>query len=497
MITPNSLGLPYPTWRKDQLETIEKISKSQKRIMVVEAPWGSGKSALAYGMLKYTGSKGYILTSTKSLQNQYMDSFEPAGLETIYGRSNYYCVLPEEEKKRTTVNNAPCASGWQCPQKINCPYFQQKEKVEKAHVSVFNNSYFLADLHGNVTFKNADWIVADEGHLLDDALCQDVVIPDSDLMVLRLLNTKDLTDVQTQVRQLVPKLEAMRELSRGDPDYARKKANEINSLSNGIKVLSLEKNTIIQYHIDRRETTFSRIWPPNLEQTLLYQGNHKKLLIMSATILDPNVYAKIMGLKDYDYISVDSTFPIENRPIYYRPAGNVVRDNLDKVSNTLARNIDYILEENPDIKGIIHSHSFQLTDLVVSKLRNIGRVLVHTRDQDRTKLIKMFKESSLPVWLISPSIAHGESFDYDLARAQVILKMPFPDMGNQVIRVRMKEMKEYYDYKTMQELWQMCGRVVRSESDVAKSYILDQKFEDLIDKHPNLVPKYIRPAIEF
>jgi len=79
----------YP--RKEQLyilnEVEDLINRGYKTIFI-QAPPGVGKSAITVAILRHYG--GYICTSTKSLQNQYLQDFPE--LVLVKGRSNYRCV---------------------------------------------------------------------------------------------------------------------------------------------------------------------------------------------------------------------------------------------------------------------------------------------------------------------------------------------------------------------------------------------------------------------
>ena len=75
--------------RPEQLQLLAKLSKSNARLILVEAPTGIGKSALAVVFGRLLGEQPAILTATKSLQNQYDRDFE---VVKMMGRPNYTCA---------------------------------------------------------------------------------------------------------------------------------------------------------------------------------------------------------------------------------------------------------------------------------------------------------------------------------------------------------------------------------------------------------------------
>ena len=82
--------------QKDVLTAIQQAFKDGYQNIVVEAPVGSGKSAIAIAVAKYFG-QAHILTPRKSLQNQYYDDFSEEDLSLMKGRAAYPCTYKSEE----------------------------------------------------------------------------------------------------------------------------------------------------------------------------------------------------------------------------------------------------------------------------------------------------------------------------------------------------------------------------------------------------------------
>ena len=65
----------------------------------------------------------------------------------------------------------------------------------------------------------------------------------------------------------------------------------------------------------------------------------------------------------------------------------------------------------------------------------------------------------------------------DLSRFQIICKVPFPYLGDKLIRKKMNKWKWWYDLQTARTVIQAVGRSIRSETDSAVTYILDSSWE--------------------
>ena len=59
----------------------------------------------------------------------------------------------------------------------------------------------------------------------------------------------------------------------------------------------------------------------------------------------------------------------------------------------------------------------------------------------------------------------------------------------------MKENKEWYLTATCINLVQMCGRSIRSETDFAKTYILDSDFMMLAKNTMDILPKWWQDSV--
>ena len=91
-----------------------------------------------------------------------------------------------------------------------------------------------------------------------------------------------------------------------------------------------------------------------------------------------------------------------------------------------------------------------------------------------------------PAVLISPSAFEGIDLSDDLSRFQIIVKAPFPSLGDKRMKFILDKYPEIYEIITIQKLVQGAGRSVRSPDDYAKTYILDQNAQRLFTSAKNI-----------
>ena len=122
--------------------------------------------------------------------------------------------------------------------------------------------------------------------------------------------------------------------------------------------------------------------------------------------------------------------------------------------------------------------------------RNIKnrRLLTHNSD-NRDEILKKHTTTKKATVLLSPSMTEGVDLKGDLSRFQVICKIPYPYLGDQIVRKRMHKHKNWYGLQTAKSIVQSCGRSVRSNNDTAVTYILDSDWKRFYSKNKHIFPK--------
>ena len=124
------------------------------------------------------------------------------------------------------------------------------------------------------------------------------------------------------------------------------------------------------------------------------------------------------------------------------------------------------------------------------------RLIIHRSGDDRDELLTRHIESKTPTILVSPSMMEGVDLRDDLARFSVILKVPYPYMGDPVVARKMKEDPEWYAARTIRSLVQSIGRSVRHAGDYTTTYLLDAAMEQLRKRNGKMMPKFLVEAID-
>ena len=215
-------------------------------------------------------------------------------------------------------------------------------------------------------------------------------------------------------------------------------------------------------------------------------------LYMSATIGEPINYTNSISSENNRFVTIPSTFNFSRSPIYY---DNEYKLSYDKKAENLPKIIDKIIKivrNHPDVKGIIQTGSYQFANELMNNLPDDlkSRVLMYTDSKDKETQIDDYKQSKNKV-LIGPSLLEGIDLKDDLCRFIVVMKIPYPSLGDKFIERKFKANPQWYIWKTVNSLVQGIGRGVRNENDWCETYILDATMDNILLRNRNLIPQHI------
>ncbi|HET8688871.1 MAG TPA: helicase C-terminal domain-containing protein [Methanosarcina sp.] len=519
--------------REGQVEaingTIDAFDKGYKTV-VVEAPVGSGKSAIAMTIAAYLGDS-HLLTPRKALQDQYFNDFSDR-VALMKGRGAYPCY-PAEGTENSRLNMAiyknekmgrkiplfdalgsidngfsPPFEGLSCAQgpcledtatKNLC--LETTVCCYKAAISTaLRNDHVVHNLHSFIFqayfanyFDTRDLLVVDESHDMEDII-RDFLT--RTITVYKHLEVyPDGDDYDEWVRFL-----SQEEFRPADGSKERERFDE--QLEKFLEYRM--KNFVVDVKTNDfgiiNKTTF-RFIPKHIGNAAenLLLGYGKKRLLMSGTIYDKDYFCFRNGIDKNEtaFIKIDSTFPIKNRPIIMKE--KYLTDNSHKSwgdsFEKIVSNIKDIMSKMPNVRGLIHAPSYELGRRLELALADTGRVMSHTPETFQTSLNWFFENSPDNAVFISPVCQQGVDFKYDRARFQIIVRVPFPNAGDVFVKEMMKDDFDWYNYKTLITFGQMLGRVVRAEDDHGVTILLDSRFKTFIRRNRKFLPADVLASI--
>jgi len=532
---------PFSKIRNEQKEAIEfaiNAYESGKKYVILELGTGVGKSATGITISRYleshattlknqdgeplTGS--YVVTTQKILQEQYLRDFGPQSgrnlVKSIKSSSNYHCSFYEDqscaESKRILSKLAKQLSGTEFQKhcKAACPYSIEKQEFIDSPISVTNFPYILAESMYAGKLEPRALLVVDEAHNTESELGKFIEVIFSEKFSRDIIKCKPpKNDTQPVIYEWI-KTTYLKAVNK----HAASLEKSLMKLSNNIEGYGIQSKQyeILDKHICKinrfievykaENWTMNVVYPlpdnkkagkkyefkpidvsPYSHDTFFKLGG--RVLMMSATIVNKDIFCTSLGLNPSEvaYLSIPSPFPIENRPIHYIPAGSMSKSSIEKTLPVVVETIRMLLEKHSNEKGIIHAVNYKVAKYIKENVVS-SRLLLHD-SSNRDAVLKLHIESQEPTVLLSPSMTEGVDLHDNLSRFQIICKIPFPYLGDLVVKKRMENNSKWYPYMTAKSIIQSLGRSVRNETDHAVSYVIDSDWERFYRTNSDLFPK--------
>jgi ATP-dependent DNA helicase DinG len=497
-------------WQIDAVVEIMEGFEAGEKVVVLEAPTGTGKTLIAEVVRRLLEVKGVYVCHNKELQDQFCRDFPYA--RTVYGRANY------EPPKGVGVTCEDCT--WKqevgcrwCDSLRACPYNRAKTAAIGADVAVLNSAYWLNETQAEKSvFGGAGLVVMDEADTLEGVLMGqvEVYVGERAQKAYRIGPPKMMTKgfVEWGERTLMVLEDRIGELNGSDYlDVAgSRELKRVIRLAGGVGQLLADVRGGIPWVYTggagskrRRGDTIS-FKPVTVDKygDMRVWQNGERFLVMAALV--PEVTIQGLGWTEgYKRVRVESQFPVANRQVVVRPVATVTRKAFDDDgARRLASAVGAVLREHRGERVLVHSVSYALRDTVYGGLQGMGRRLISYKSSaERGRAIQEFKTTPASV-LLAPGLERGIDLPDNLCRAQVIVKVPFPNLGDKQVAERLYNSangKVWYNQQVATSLLQMVGRGVRHREDWCVTYVLDGSFLGWYRQWGHLLPMWFRKGI--
>ena len=508
---------PSPDLRSYQEEIITRIVSvfvSGKRCVIVAAPTGFGKSYVNAAFA--SAVRSFYATPQIALINQIQNDPRLSGMfDVIMGKQNYQCYY----NPRRRVNVGKCVTeDYPCRERFEvCPYWIRKQAARNARSVLTSLAYLISESQADEAesyLGSRPLVILDEAHNLEEQCLNQVAVrvtPFSipletyDSISTELANVKTdaelkafLENVEARLRNLVENCQRIVESSGLTPVQAEDVDRAGKYLRNYENYKKSKSDWVWQNK--NGQLTLQPVFAREFMRNLVWKrGEH--YIISSATILDPEEFAQTAGLLDFlrkdeiEFLTVPSTFPVENRPVIDVSVGPLSMQHAEVNMPKAIRAVEMILQkENGNVA--IHCHSYHhqrtLIDGISEEFK--PRLIVHS-SRDREEKLEEWKSSRGKVF-VSVAFNEGQDWKYDMCDAQILLKVPFPDLGDPRIKRRMElGYRRWYSNQAMMEVIQAYGRAIRAEDDKARFYVVDGSLAQLIHDCWNSIPAWFKDAL--
>ncbi len=527
---PSELGITIAgdSWWEGQRETIDLIVQGfwQHKFVFAQIPTGGGKTIVATAVQRIMDAQALSLTHTIQLQEQYQRTMPWAVIAK--GRRNYPCDRDDDDElvqMLGKMNADQCATMGGCINGDGCGYGDALREAAACPQVVMNYAYALRILQANLIGSEENpfrrrLLICDEGHLVEGAVvgaaaislwrgpCNDAGLtawPDDTNPYLWIAWATDNTAAALLY------LQGAREALKAERDTEAKL--ECHKLVDRAAILVSNLGTLRRLDATDWiispgdvETEIRPLWAAAVAQTRLWM-HFERVLIMSGTMPPAEILCGQLDIpKEQAYvIDVSSTFPKENRPIYYWPVIKVNRNTDEGGWNLMASALLHIAEmpRLAKAKAIIHTASYKVVKELLPHLCHDSRFLYMTSGRNKAEVLRMLADPRIDtgLFILSPSLTTG--VDIPALTWQAVVKVPFGNLGDPVTRARREYQsptddkfgKKVYDEEAIMTVVQAAGRAVRSPTDSGVTYILDENFWGLYVRTHS--PEFFSEALQW
>lgn len=487
--------------RPHQVTAVEHAVDAYRRgvrMVLIDAPTGSGKTVIGELVRMVLGADGLYVCHGIELQHQFARDFDAPVLK---GRANY----PTVNRPDLTADHCQGRICNLCPTQRDCPYQQAREAAVKGNPAVLNTAYFLTEANGPGRMTGRGLVVMDEADTIEGELLRWAQFRVGPWKLKRLgmraprkgVRWSTMHDWLSRVAMTSVRLAGE---AAARQDFAEQRswmvlADQVNRFFPA----DVDPDNWVRDYGDGAAVTLKPVVVDGFGRDHLWRHG-RRWLLMSATMIGPEWMLRDVGWdEDWEIVRVPSTFPVESRQVVAVPVASMTRRGRE--GGEWERGVEAVvrLVGLHRERMLVHTVSYELAAMVVDALCEAGwggRVVTYRSAADRAEALRMMRAREGTV-LVAPSMDRGVDLPGDLCRVQVVLKVPYPNLGDRRVGLRMRRDggRVWYDLQTVRSLVQMTGRGMRSEDDWVVTYVLDREFVKGWGRWRGLVPEWWGEAV--
>lgn len=520
---------PHETIRSQQEYILDTISNNMdKRYIILECPTGIGKSAIGITLSNYYKSS-FILTLTKQLQDQYMTGYNNGDMVSIKGKANYPCTIYPTCNCENAICNYSKIIKKECVKEEKCKYYKLRAQAFKSKKVVTSYQYILRAFDCAGIWKPRELMVFDECHDLEGQIINwgKVSLSISQLTTDNFLDSGELnyckellkenkineyidylyttiTDLRKSTIEKINKIYLdsdykLDKLTSQDRDNLSSTYEKYKILDFYYRRLDVYKITIkkenknnqphdcyfVKHIKDKEEVLITPLRIGNLFNYYLNRNILKKALFMSSSILDEDEFIRQLRIKKEDclIIKMDSYFDYKRAPIINCNIAKTDFSHLDENLPKLVESIDKIINIHNNEKGIIHTSNYKIAKYIYENSIYQNKLLMIDNDNSTNESLIQEHINKTNSILLSPSLTTGVDLYDDQSRFQIIVKLPWLSLKDELIKKKLETSKKFYTINMLRTFLQSCGRSIRNSKDWCVTYVLDSSLKYFINRY--------------
>lgn len=507
---------PFGSYRPKQQATLEKAKEylweKDYTNVIIDAPVGIGKSPINVALGRYAEDAFYT-TPQRALRKQLQDD-DVLGehIKALKSRAEYVCGYSGQNCKECIVNNDYDRS---CGEYNDCTYWNNKMATMSEDIAALTFAFLIYDSDlgtGDHTFDNRELLIIDECHNLEEQVASLFMGFD---VGKRTLPNEVVGEYIEELDEDVDEYEEVADVIETVFERAKNFRSKYGGIEEMSGLVEMCRDFIENYRRMEEDLERDNPWVVNITEVewsgdtvknlqvkpvdvagflmrKVWPRGEKKVL-STATMpfrANPERWCARLGINydDTAIIHVGMHFPISNRPIYTsHMVGSMSsggdRDNWIQIMEKL----NELAAIHKGTKGLIHTSSYERAKRIFDwsrkgQWKNLRGNILHHRGEDDGDIIDIWQNTDKDI-LASPSLTDGVDLHGDRCKWQVLLKVPYPPRGDSRVKYILDKRPgsgwNWYYNVAANSIVQSYGRAIRSRTDRASYYILDEDFLDV------------------
>lgn len=471
--------------RDVQIEALRTVEANLDKadVFLINCPVAAGKTLISLTIAAYLSGqkkwKSAIGVPNNILLDQYTGEFPK--LHSLRKKSSYSCEVYSKQTVQysceehvkltsTTTRRGLTKRGTYCS---DCPYTSALRRTRVMPYGVYTYHAILANK------LSSDALILDEAHNV--------------IEFVKDLSAKVLWRKDYNYPHYIRSYQQLAHWVNGNP---RVKADAKLALLRE-ELFSNRVNCLVSRSVETyrgRDEECLKLLPVDVRNAppYLWPSKTKKVFLLSATL----------GLKDLEdmglssrricVINTRSAIEPERRPLTLDLRFNLSASSGDRDLPALIEYVQECLKTRTG-RGFIHA-PYSLALKLRAALSAEPRLFFHGRD-DKSKVFEAWKESADGV-LIASGFYEGVSLNHDMARWQLIVKLPWASLGEPALKYLAEQDPESYANGCARLIQQAYGRICRSPDDYGETIIVDKSFKRLYEEWPNLFAPWFQEVVK-
>jgi len=225
-------------------------------------------------------------------------------------------------------------------------------------------------------------------------------------------------------------------------------------------------------------------------------------VMVSATIggheaFDENIGFCYTSDKESVMEVIPSTFDFSQSPVHFLNKFKMSMRERDISFNHLKNIIFSICKTKfKDQRGLIQTGSYDIAKRLYDEapLEVKQRMLMYNGSHEKSTMVKIHQMSDNTI-LVGPTLNEGIDLPGDECRFIIIMKVPYPSLGDRYVKEKIKHYPLWYNSTTSNEIIQGIGRGIRYDGDWCVTYIFDACFWNLYQSTKEQYPTELQERI--